>query len=98
MNANLRSLFTHDDMQEVLEHWAGCRANGYIGSDYGGKDILQSTVQHPYSVELERQLLIALHTDVPMLVGYVIGAQWEADSGCMTFTATENGQSLKLSL
>ena len=97
MPAKFAHLFSPEDMQHRLMHWARCPTRGYLGQDYGGWDLLQSVITRRHDAELERRVLEALDIEVPPLTGYFVKVVWESGSGHIAFF-TDEGRRVELAL
>jgi hypothetical protein len=97
MPTNFAHLFTHEDMQDCLMHWAGCPAHGYLGQDGGGLDLLRCVVTQQHAMELEQQVLKTVDAEVPLLRGYFVKVAWVPGADHMAFF-TEDGRCVDLTL
>lgn len=63
---------TGTDVQEMVRHWLGCPAGGYLGSDYGHD--IPSILQTPLAAGLADGQVQKCRIDVPLVGALPSGA------------------------
>jgi hypothetical protein len=97
MSHQISVLLSPTDILGMLQHWAATPAGGYLGSDFGGRDIVCASLGGPQSAKAEQVLIGALYRDMPALAGYFQGVRWIAARGSLTFS-TFTGEELDLTV
>ena len=61
----MQTKITADDVQDMVRHWLGCPAGGYLGLDYGSD--IPSLLHSPMGAGLADGQIAKCRADVPLL-------------------------------
>lgn len=53
------------EIMDMVRHWLGCSANGYLGSDY--RSDIKALLQQPFSAGMADDLIAKAREDIPLL-------------------------------
>lgn len=91
-----QNLLPQEEVLGMIKHWLSTPENGYLGSSYGGKNLIDQLRQQQTPEELGEVIAQKLRADIPALKDQAISLSWLSSPMFLTIGNGSNVLTLNL--